>query len=115
MARMMKIRWVDIERPDLEEALNNQLPTEVEVSPCGLMFVSLFIDFPLLATNGNKHVVKQVEEYGVFTYGLCGREFFPSNVECIEGLINVEQLDDCSLCSKCSVEAEYIFYASKAG
>lgn len=113
MGEMMRIRWVDEEHPDLEEALNNQLPTEVEVSPCGLMLVSLFIHFSLLDESGSKHIVKQVEEYSVMTYGLCGMDFFPSNVESIEGLTRVSQLDDVGLCHKCSVEAEYIFYASE--
>lgn len=110
MPKMMTIRWVD-ERPDLEEALNSQLPTAVEVSPCGLMLMGVFIDMMHKGGDGQfQHVVRQVEEYDFLTYALCGKSFFPSNVESITGLVDVNQLDSKTVCSKCSVEAEYLFY-----
>lgn len=109
---MMTIRWVDKERPDLEEALNNQLPTSVEVSPYELMLVTVYIGFGFAdeAHKGYKHLVRQVEEYDAVTYALCGDSFFPSNIESLAGFMEISQLDDGLVCRRCSVEAEYLFY-----
>ena len=105
----MTVRWVD-DDPFFEESLNSQLPTEVEVSPCGLTVLKCFIDLNA-GKEGYKHIVKQATEYDFSTDALCGVSFFPSNVEALTGLVSPEQLDDELLCEKCGIEAEYIFYA----
>ena len=101
---MMEVEWVDAWTHN-----HDVRRFEMEVSNCGLMLLTT--EPRMLNEKREVHVLRQLDKLPFQVYALCGDFFFPY-FESIVGFNHIEQLEVDSMCEKCSIEAEYLFYVS---